>query len=256
MKRILAIYAFVLCSTAMFSLKAQSVVRLGKTTIELQSPILIQKDGDSLHVEPQIVVEGRKPVWMTRKYTELYLGSAFPVRTERSSLSINYGTSYCIDAGVRQVWRIARNYGFGLSVTYTFYNYSTCGLAESGSIMAVPENYIVKKQFIRSDNLSLGIFNRIYFKSYGTKIYLDFGCYGELAASSRFKTVAFCCGNKYKDKFRDGNLFYPLQGGVRAELGFGDLALTCRYRLSNIFNPDRFIQEPDRLAVGLSIAFL
>ncbi len=232
---------------------AQSVIKLGKTSIELQSPVKVEKD--SALVEPQIVVR-EKPSWKTRRYTGIYIGTLFPVSTSAGNLPIKYGKSYILDIGLRKLWRTARNYAVGGSFQYSFYNYDTYKVAESGAFVTIPEGQVVKKQFFRTDNLSVGLVNRIYLKSYGTLIFIDFGAYGELAVSSRFKTVAFSDSGKHKDKFRDGNLFYPLQGGVQGGIGIGAFMINCRYRLTNSFNHARYANEPDRLAIGLALEFL
>ena len=240
-------------------LSAQSVINLGKTKVELQSPLKIKKEDDRLYSEPQVINYGekgeKKKKWHKYEYTTMIVGFGFPIRTEQGTMPIFYGNSYYLDLGLRQIWRVASHYSLTASAKYTFYNYRTFGITESGKIISIPEEYDIKKEFFRTDNLGADLGNRIYLNTSGTDIFIDFGVYGEWAFSRRMKVKSTLNGNRQKNKMKDGNLFCPLQGGVYGGIGIGSFIITGKYKLTNSFNHDRYAMEPDRLSLGVTLEF-
>lgn len=186
----------------------------------------------------------------------LYGGFGFVTPTGMTdNLPVAYGDSYNLEFGFKFWYRPAKHYAIGTMAQYTFQNYRTIGMAESGAISGKPNTNPIIKEDFRTDALGTGIMNRIYFSAGYPKVYIDFGVYGDWLVSRRFNTKYYDHGRKNKIKYKDGSKFLPLQGGVYGAIGVGAFQVYCRYRFTELFS-NALPFEPDRLTIGLTIEIM
>lgn len=229
---------------------AQSVLKLGKTTIQIQSPIKVENKADSILEFSCKTTNPKK--FRPRTNTEFYVGMGFATRTENNTLPIYYGDSYNLDIGLKYIYRPARWYALGSLFQFGFNNYKTDGLAKDGTLTGTPIEKNIYKEYYRTNNLGIGIFNRFYLVSNRhSSLFIDIGAYGDWAYSKRVRLKT----SEGKDKLRDGRRFNPLQGGLYGAVGYGCVLIFAKYRLSNYFNPSKIPQEFDRLNIGLQFEF-
>lgn len=233
---------------------AQTDVEIGKTVIRIQSPIEIDsKDGK----DSDDARKKRSGPWPDT-YSDVYFGFSFPVPginyESTAQLPVHYGNSFEIQLGYRQWFRPVRHYAIGLSVQYTHYDFRTTGLLLPGTIAPVPVNGQITREIFKSDNLGLGIYNRIFIFAGWPGLHIDLGAWGDWAFSNQYKTKYMVADSKEVDHYRDGAKFLPLQGGVYGAIGMGAFSVYCKYRFTNMFNHAYIVMEPPRMSIGLVVS--
>lgn len=235
------------------SLSAQTEISVGKTKINLQSPIKFTEktpedsagmSGDSL--------SGRKlksfpsmSISLGGVASDIQYKTAFP----RPS------TDYTLESelGFKQIFMPAPWYGFGFGGHISAQTYRLQGVAATGIIKEYPENADIYKEFINYYNVGIDIFNR--FHLYKDMLYIDLRLYGDWAFSREFYVKYAMNGSPTStvDRFRDGTRFLPFQAGVEASLGIGSFQFYFRYRFTDMFNHDLIPLEPERFSVGIRL---
>lgn len=233
---------------------AQTDVEIGKTVIRIQSPIEIDskngKDCDNTRKK-------RSKPWPIT-YSDVYFGFSFPIPgcnyEPTPQLPVHYGNSFELQAGYRQWYRPANHYALGFSIQYSHYDYRTTGLLLPGTIAPNPVNGQITREIFKTDNLGIGLYNRIYIITTWPNLYFDIGAWGDWAFSNQYKTKYMVADSKEVDHYRDGAKFLPLQGGVYGAIGMGAFSVYCKYRFTNMFNHTYIAMEPPRMSIGLVVS--
>lgn len=233
---------------------AQTDVEIGKTVIRIQSPIKIDsKEEKDCNDTPK-----RKYKMFPMTYSDVYFGFSFPVPginyEPTAQLPVHYGNSFELQAAYRQWFRPAKHYAIGLSVQYTHYDFRTTGLLLPGTIAPGPVSGQITREIFKSDNLGLGIYNRIFIFARWPGLHIDLGAWGDWAFSNQYKTKYMVADSKEVDHYRDGAKFLPLQGGVYGAIGVGAFSVYCKYRFTNMFNHTYIAMEPPRMSIGLVVS--
>lgn len=235
---------------------SQTVVKIGQAEIAIQSPISIRKrdtlDHNCTYVFNDNKMKLNKPY--PRYYEEFFVGFgvAMPIDKDKD-LPVYYGNSYSLEAGFRHIYRASKFYAVGTTFQYTFYNYKLKGAAQNKTFVEnVPGE--IRREYFRTDNLGLGLFNRFYLSSIRNHpLMLDLGGYADYSYSKRYKVKTIEDGNKEKHKYRDGSKFNPVQAGLYGAISNNSCSFFVRYRLTNLFNPDKVPAELPRFSIGIQL---
>ncbi len=243
----LLVSALILIPSSFNKLSAQTVVKIGEAEISVQSPISIKKVEEP--VKPGI--KSRFP----RSFDESYIGfgTALPVDRDQF-LPMHYGRINSFELGTKYFYRPGKHYAIGTFAQYTFYNYRLKGAAANETFVPdVPGD--VKKEYFRTDNIGTGLVNRFYFFPGSRKpVKLDLGGYVDFSFSKRYNVKTRENGKLKKHKYRDGEMFNPVQCGLYGALSKGSYSVYVRYRLTNLFNPNLVEMELPQLSMGVQIS--
>lgn len=244
-----------ICAAGFLSLSAgdagaQTDIEIGKTTIRLQSPV---------EVFPQKKNDGADSckVFKLRMYHTHFLRAGFTVPVSNYEptpvMPAVFGDSYELELGVTEWIRPVSRYAVGFSVHYAHREYCTPGeFAQQNLGRVYPESAYIRSQAFLTDNIGLGIYNRI-FLSVRPEIFVDLGVYGDWAWLKQFRVRYSYNDSRVRDRYRDGTVFLPFQAGVYAAIGYQCFSIYCRYRLTNMFYHPKLPFEPERMSVGIVI---
>ena len=228
-------------------LSAQKLVKIGEAEISVQSPISIKKVEEPAQTEKK----SRFP----RSFDESYIGFGTALPMDRDQfLPMHYGKINSFEIGTKYFYRPGKHYAIGTFAQYSFYNYRLKGAAANETFFPdVPGT--VKKEHFRTDNIGTGIINRFYFFPGANKpVKLDLGGYVDFSFSKRYNVKTRENSKMKKHKYRDGDMFNPVQCGLYGALSKGSYSVYVRYRLTNLFNPNLVDMELPQLSMGVQIS--
>lgn len=235
---------------------SQTVVKIGEAEIAIQSPISIRKR-DTLNHNCTYVINDhgkRQGKSFPGYYEEFFIGMGMAMPIDKNkNLPVYYGNSYSLEVGLRHIYRASGFYAIGTTFQYTFYNYKLKGAAQNKTFVDnVPGE--VRREYFRTDNLGVGLFNRFYLSSIKDhSLMLDLGGYADYSYSKRYKVKTIEDGSNEKHKYRDGSMFNPVQAGLYGAISKNSCSFFVRYRLTNLFNPDKVPSELPRFSIGLQL---
>jgi len=236
MKKVLLLSVLIVCTTAIY---AQKKVQIGVTEILIQSPLRV------------VTVEEKKSECNTSHISDMFIGLGMAVNDGHESyMPIFYGNSYDFQIGIRDVYRHNSSpLAAGSYINLSVYSYKL-DKAYLNNPLVVNDLGVINKEYYRSSNLTAGLFARLYV---GKHLFVDLGPYGEYAYSRRYKahTVLFGQTKEKKITYRDGRRFNPINAGVQCSIGFSDISVYAKYRVTNCFNPDKIEMEVPRLNIGV-----
>ncbi len=167
------------------------------------------------------------------------------------------GNSYQFNIGYRYTFHPARWYGIGFTVQYSFYNYRLRDASQTLTGVAA-DPY---KEVFRSNNIGIGIFNRIYLapgrsrRPSSNGLYLDFGVGGDWSYSRFYKTKTDMGDYSVNVKARNSYAFEPFNANAFAGVGFGCFEIFAHYRFTNVFNSDVIDKKLPPISVGFLFSF-
>lgn len=187
-----------------------------------------------------------------KHFSQSYLALSFPVYTNEE---LNYtipGITMVFDYGIRYKRRINNTFAVGgdISVNWAAYR------IKEGKGKSVPDSTINKRSKFKVNSISPDIYIRINVGRRGNIIgnYLDLGAYGSLNWKLMHKAVNLNEDDELVSLITT-RLSYMETGsyGLLARLGTNRLALTAKYRLSNLFSKSSGLPELPRFSAGLEL---
>jgi len=174
---------------------------------------------------------------------------------------IIYGKSHSFIYGIKYKYKILNAISIGLGINY---NYQTWHLKQDISKI-IPSNILYNKEKICSNNVGGEFFMRINIGERTNTIgnYIDIAPYGEWGFNNSHKITNNSdnntpLGEEY-NTITNINLNYieNFNYGLQLKIGLGRIALTGKYRLSNMFTENFKIlvssTELPRLIIGIEI---
>ncbi len=236
---------------AAISANSQTFVKIGELELALKSPISITKEKDTVKEYNY----GKHKKGYRTYFDEFYIGYGQVMNTsEETYMPVYFGNSYNLEIGWKYFHRPAKFYAIGTSFRYTSNSFRLTpeAVEQSGGFFpeADGEPY---RQFFRTDNLGTSLINRVYLYSgrSARPVFLEFGAYADYAFSKRYKVKSRIDGDKVKSKYRDGSKFNPVEAGLNGGIGYKDIMIFAKYRMTNYFNKDYSMNELPRWSVGV-----
>jgi len=174
---------------------------------------------------------------------------------------ISHGVSFDFDNS----WRVAKAYALGFRIGFGSSWYAA---APSGTItdynigqnvvFVTNEDAIYKKN-IKVSKFDLEFVNRFILGYAGNEWwYIDAGIFGEWNTGSRYKLVLKDDNNQtlsyVKKRLMDYSTMNPVDFGVRMRVGITRrFAIFGQYRISNILNKNKFVNDFPKWEVGIQI---
>ncbi len=190
-----------------------------------------------------------------KKFTHLYLRTAFLVSSDHPGAEIIYGSSVNLSLGIRKKYKISPSYSMGFEIEYEYTDYKMKQVDDK----IFPDTIINNiSQRLDYSSFALGFFNRINFdpgRGNYMGVYLDLGITGEFHYS-----ITTISKNDLPDdteqKVVTGNLQYAnhTNAKVVARLGYSHIALICSYRLADLFTADSGFPDMPRTILGLELS--
>ncbi|MBK7030814.1 MAG: outer membrane beta-barrel protein [Bacteroidales bacterium] len=169
-----------------------------------------------------------------KKFSHQYLGFSFPVFTNEKLNYTKPFSSIAIDYGIRYKRRLNNTFAMGMDLSVNWAGYQI----KQKEGKSVPDSAINKKEKFQVNSLTPALYFRINVGRRGNVIgnYLDLGAYG----SFNWKTAYITTNKNDNDeivKVSTSRLSYMenYSYGVLARIGINRLAISARYRLSNLF---------------------
>jgi hypothetical protein len=150
-----------------------------------------------------------------------------------------------------------RWYGLGVIGQYSFYNYRLKDASETVLGMSLNPS----KEVFRSNNLGLGVYNRIYIvpgkrpRPNSNGIYIDAGIRGDWSYGRFYKTKTEDGDFFQKAKYRNSYAFHPFSASLFAGIGFKWFVITANYRITDVLNDKSVAMDMPPLSVGMQFAF-
>lgn len=163
--------------------------------------------------------------------------------TENNRSAIKPLLSYHYNLGFRYKRKLSNFYSLGYELTLGNKNFR---LADDGA-RTIPAEKHYDKEKINMYSFGIGVYNRFNFGKRGNYIgkFLDIGAYGKWNYASRY-FYKHETSDDEKRKFSQYNPDYinPLQYGVFARIGFNNIVIFGRYRLSELIDTDTYVDLP------------
>jgi len=191
-----------------------------------------------------------------KKFSHLYLRTAFLVSADKPGAKIIYGSSVNLALGFRNKYKFTPVYSMGFEVELEYTDYKM--KQTEGKIF--PDTIINNiSQRLDYSSIALGYFNRINFDPQrGNFIgaYLDVGIVGEFHYS--IKSIS---KNEMPDgteqKVVESKLKYTNSTNAKAiaRLGYSHFTLYGSYRLTDLFKSDSGFPDLPRVVFGFEFSF-
>ena len=227
------------------------MLRIGNRYIPLRAPHHVYDDRTYTPDVPEAPA-ARHYRKVPRHFVETFIGFGFPIPSGNRNdeyFPIYSGSSFHMDFGIRQLYRVSSSYRVGTILQYTGYSYRLKNLTHT-FMDYTPEGDIYR-EFFRTDNISAGFVQHFHVAS---KIYIEAIAFGEFAYSKRYKVKAIVDGKRENTKFRDGTRYNNFQVGAQIGLRCWGNTFYARYRFTNLLNTKTMPMELPRWSLGLNIA--
>lgn len=177
---------------------------------------------------------------------------------------ISHGVSFDFDNS----WRVARVYALGFRIGFGSSWYAAAPYSAGNIIPSynIDNNYIfvsnedaIYKKNIKVSKFDLEFVNRFILGYAGNEWwYIDAGIFGEWNTGSRYKLVLKDDNNQtltyVKKRFMDYSTMNPVDFGVRMRVGITRrFAIFGQYRISNVLNKNKFVNDFPKWEVGIQI---
>ncbi|MBK7174625.1 MAG: outer membrane beta-barrel protein [Bacteroidales bacterium] len=185
-----------------------------------------------------------------KKFSHQYLGISFPTYTNEELNYTQPFSSMVVDYGIRYKRRLNNTFAMGMDLSVNWAGYRI----KQKEGKSVPDSAINKKEKFQVNSLTPALYFRINVGRRGNVIgnYLDLGAYGSLNWKTAHKTT-----NKNENdemvRVSTSRLSYMenYSYGVLARIGINRLAISARYRLSDLFIASSGFPELPRLTAGI-----
>ncbi len=181
-----------------------------------------------------------------------YLGLSFPIYTNEEKNYTIPGLSSSFDFGMRYKRKFNNLLACGLDLGLN----STAYKIKQNDSKSVPDTISNDKEKFQINTLTGSAFVRFNVGRRGNYIgnYLDLGGYAGWNMIKRHKTTNIVNDERVKVATTRLKYVEDISYGVLARVGINKLAVSARYRLSNIFKSSYDMPELPRLSLGFELS--
>ena len=171
-----------------------------------------------------------------KTFKHLYIQYAmFPADYQGAEIKILKSNSYGV--GYRYKYKLASYYSLGFDVSCLIYNFNL----KQNSSKLLPNSVLHKNELLRTNNLSLELYQRLNIGRAGNMLglYFDVGGYAGYVFAPKHIYKDKITDNEYHSgisitKHKNLKYFEPFTYGIRTRLGYNKLGIVAEYRLSDL----------------------